>query len=77
VSNTGMNPLPDADKRLTDLEIKASFAEDLLDQLNLIIVHQQQDITTLRHEVALLKHQAQERGSDLPHHATVEMPPHY
>lgn len=37
--------LPDTiDKRLTDLEIKASFTEDLVDSLNQVIVRQQQDI---------------------------------
>ena len=32
-----------ADQRLTELEIKASFSEDLLDQLSLVIVRQQAD----------------------------------
>ena len=31
----------DIESRLTELEIKASFTEDLLDQLNLVIVRQQ------------------------------------
>ena len=44
----------DADKqeqRLTDLEIKASFTEDLLDQLNLVIVRQQQQLDALVAEI--------------------------
>ena len=39
------------DQRLTDLEIKVSFQEDLLDQLNTIIVRQQQHIDLLLREV--------------------------
>ena len=72
-----MEHLHDNDKRLTELEIKASFAEDLLDELNQVIVQQQEDIRLLVRDVALLKQQAQERGSDLPGSARNELPPHY
>jgi SlyX protein len=72
-----MDPLTDLDKRLTDLEIKASFAEDLLDSLNHIIVHQQQDIALLLREVARLVQQAQEPGTELPGATAHEPPPHY
>lgn len=40
--------------RLTDLEIKASFGEDLLDQLNHVIVRQQQQIDALIRELGWL-----------------------
>ena len=33
-----MDSLDEAARRLTELEIKASFTEDLLDQLNQVIV---------------------------------------
>ena len=39
-----MDTSHDADRRLNELEIKASFTEDLLDQLNLTIYRQQQQI---------------------------------
>ena len=39
------------DQRLTELEIKASYAEDLLDQLNQIIYRQQQQIDRLEREL--------------------------
>ena len=39
----------DIAQRLTELEIKASFTEDLLDQLNLVIVRQQDQIDALIH----------------------------
>jgi len=45
------------DTRLTELEIKASFTEDLLDQLNQVIVRQQQQIDGLIRELGHLKQQ--------------------
>jgi len=77
VSNTGMPHATDTDQRLTELEIKASYAEDLLDQLNLVLVRQQQDIAQLVREVAMLKQQAHERGADMPQRPGDELPPHY
>ena len=45
------NAQHDTDQRLTELEIKASYSDDLLEQLNLIIYRQQQQIDALVHEV--------------------------
>ena len=45
------------DRRLTELEIKASFQEDLLDQLNQVIVRQQRDIAQLVRDVDTLRQQ--------------------
>ncbi|MGI9134228.1 MAG: SlyX family protein [Rhodoferax sp.] len=67
----------DTEHRLTELEIKASYAEDLLEQLNLVIVRQQRDIDALAREVGQLRQQALTRGTDLPPHALDEVPPHY
>ncbi|NMU93948.1 SlyX family protein, partial [Achromobacter ruhlandii] len=50
----------DIERRLLDLEVKASFADDLLEQLNQIIVRQQQQIDRLQREVADLRQQAPE-----------------
>jgi SlyX protein len=70
-----MHPI---DQRLTELEIKASFSEDLLDQLNTVIVRQQQQIDLLLRDVRELRAQASQ-GS--PANATTqagdELPPHY
>ena len=65
------------EQRLTDLEIKASFNEDLLDQLNQVIVRQQQQIDTLEHELRHLRHQSAQAGSSSLSHARDELPPHY
>jgi SlyX protein len=65
------------DQRLTDLEIKASFAEDLLDQLNQVIVRQQQEIDLLMREVRQLRQQMPEGSSLALGRASEELPPHY
>jgi SlyX protein len=72
-----MEPLPDTDQRLTDLEIKASFTEDLLDQLNQIIVNQQQQIDGLVRKLNDLQQRVPEGGA-LPYRSLRdELPPHY
>jgi SlyX protein len=55
-----MDSLDEAARRLTELEIKASFTEDLLDQLNQVIVRQQQQIDTLVREIGHLRQQIPE-----------------
>ena len=65
------------DQRLTDLEIKASFTEDLLDQLNQIIVRQQEEIAMLIREVGQLRQQKPDGASAGFSRANEELPPHY
>lgn len=65
------------DKRLTELEIKASFSEDLLDQLNQVIVRQQQQIDLLLREVSELRQQLPEAGTRQPGRTADDLPPHY
>ena len=70
-----MNPL---DQRLTDLEIKASFTEVLLDQINDVVVRQQRQIDALLREVADLRQQAPEDpGANPVRSLRDELPPHY
>jgi len=64
-------------QRLRELEIKASFAEDLLDQLNLMVYQQQQQIDSLLREVARLRQQAPEPGAFGARNPRDELPPHY
>ncbi|MDP1998021.1 MAG: SlyX family protein [Rhodoferax sp.] len=69
---------PDAiDDRLTELEIKASFSEDLLDQLNLIIVRQQQQIDQLIRELGHLRQLSADNSLGGPRNLTEDLPPHY
>ena len=53
-------------ERIMELEIKASYTEDLLEQLNMTIYRQQQQIDALIGEVRELKRQAPADGSGGP-----------
>ena len=64
------------DQRLTDLEIKASYTEDLLDQLNMALYRQQQQIDRLTREITQLRQQMPEDGP-ASRNPRDEMPPHY
>ncbi len=75
VSNTPMDTTTRTEQRLTDLEIKASFAEDALEQLDKIIVRQQEQIELLTRELTHLRQQASEPGT--PRNLRDELPPHY
>lgn len=70
-------PKPDnTEQRLIDLEVKASFSEDLVDQLEQIILRQQQQIDSLIRQVAELRqHQAPSEG--LGRNLRDDLPPHY
>ena len=72
-----MNSPHAIEQRLTDLEIKASFNEDLLDQLNQIIVRQQQEIALLQRDVRELRQQAPDADGAALRTAADELPPHY
>ena len=65
------------DQRLTDLEIKASFSEDLLDQLNEIVVRQQQQIDALIREIGKLRQSSTDGGVGAPRNLRDELPPHF
>ncbi len=65
------------ERRLTDLEIKASFAEDLVDHLNRLVARQQDQIDWLLREVAGLRQQAPAAEGGAPGGARDELPPHY
>ena len=64
------------DARLTELEIKVSYTEDTLDQLDQTIIRQQAQIELLLRELTLLR---QQQGSDGggPRNPRDELPPHY
>lgn len=65
------------DQRLTELEIKASFSEDLLDQLNLVIVRQQAQIDLLTKEVQQLREQQPDGVAGGAARLMDDLPPHY
>lgn len=67
----------DMEQRLIDLEIKASFTEDSLDQLNQIIVRQQQQIDMLKRAIDHLRQSTAEQGVGGSRNLRDELPPHY
>lgn len=81
--NSGMTAEPDhltpaeIDQRLTELEIKASFSEDLIDHLNQAIVRQQQQIDLLLREVRHLRDQMPSDSAGTVRSLRDELPPHY
>lgn len=72
------------ESRLTDLEIKASFTEELLETLNQVVVRQQSEIAALMREVRELRERVPEQGDptqisalSAAARAQQELPPHY
>lgn len=63
--------------RLTNLEIKASFSEDLLDKLDQIIIRQQDQIDRLTQELLWLRQQTPTDAATGPRSLRDELPPHY
>lgn len=80
-SNTGMNTATTTEaleQRITELEIKASFSEDLLDHLNEIVAKQAQQIELLARELVELKAQrVTPDGGITVRSLREELPPHY
>ena len=72
-----MNSSDPTDHRLTDLEIKASFNEDLLEQLNQVVIRQQLQIDNLVRQIEALRQRIPEAGSGVFSRAGDDLPPHY
>lgn len=72
------SPTDSTQQRLTDLEIKVSFADDTLEQLNQVVIRQQQEIDWLLREVQQLRQQLPADGA-APRFAAAgdDLPPHY
>jgi len=65
------------ESRITDLEIKLSFSEDLLEELNRIVYRQQQQIEALQQEMRALRLQMQATAPGEQRSLRDELPPHY
>ncbi len=66
------------EQRLTELEIKASFTEDLIDKLDAVIIRQQQQIDAMVREIADLRQQAPvDGGSGGVRNLRDDLPPHF
>jgi SlyX protein len=68
----------DTEQRLIDLEIKLSFQEDLIEQLNQVVVRHQQEIEALTRELLALRHsQGHDNSAAGFRSLRDELPPHY
>ena len=66
------------ESRVMELEVKASYSDDLLEQLNMTIYRQQQVLDLLREEVRQLRKQVPEGGNaGSSTNLRDELPPHY
>ena len=66
------------ESRLAEIEIKLSFTEDLLEELNRTVFRQQQQIEQLQQELRALRQQLQtDDASAAPRDPGNEVPPHY
>lgn len=63
--------------RINNLEIKLSFTEDLIDQLNQTIYKQQQQIEFLYRELKSIKEQSSSGDGAGINSPKDEIPPHY
>jgi SlyX protein len=65
------------ESRLTELEAKMSFAEDLIDSLNQTVFRQQEKIDLLERQIRLLHQQILALQPDEERDLRDEIPPHY
>lgn len=63
--------------RITELEVRLSFADDLLESLNQTVFRQQQEIERLREELRALRQQVQAALPGEARNPRDEIPPHY
>ena len=65
------------ESRLTDLEIKISFTEDMVDELNRTVFRQQQQIDLLMLQIKALREQVRTAEQQEQRNLRDEIPPHY
>ena len=63
--------------RITELEIKISYAEDLIDELDRAAFRQQQQIDQLIEQIRALREQVQATAPAEQRNLRDELPPHY
>ena len=65
------------ESRLTEIEAKLSFAEDMIETLNTTVYRQQEQIDLLERQLRLLHQQIQALQPDEERDPRDEIPPHY
>ena len=74
---TDMIETDTTDQRLTNLEIKATYTEDLVEQLDKIIARQQQQIDLLLREVKELRQPLADNLPTTGRFLRDDLPPHF
>jgi uncharacterized coiled-coil protein SlyX len=69
--------MSDLDKRLEELEIRHAFQEERVTQLDEVVREQADKIVDLQRDLASLKSQVQEGGTEEASSLEDEVPPHY
>jgi SlyX protein len=81
MSNRPMQHPDISEQRLTDLEVKAAYTEDLLDKLDQVIIRQQNQIDQLIREVTQLREQLPDGQGEGHNRAQRnlrdDLPPHF
>ncbi|MHB1188070.1 SlyX family protein [Thiobacillus sp.] len=65
------------ESRLTELETKLAFAEDLLETLNQTVIRQQGQLDLMQQQLRLLHQRLQDALPDEARTPRDEIPPHY
>ena len=65
------------EQRVTELEIKASYAEDQIDQLDKVIVRQQEQIDQLIQAITGLRQSSTDGGLGAARNLRDDLPPHF
>jgi SlyX protein len=65
------------EERLTELEVKIAFQDDLLDALNLTVTRQQQQIDLLQQQLRVLYQQMRQNAPGNEDASAHEIPPHW
>jgi SlyX protein len=65
------------ESRITELEIKISYTEDLVEELNHLVFRQQEQIDLLFREIRVLREQAQNAQPQEQRSLRDDLPPHY
>ncbi len=72
-----MEPSHELTSRVTELEVKLAFAEDLLERLNQQVFEQQKQIAALAGQLAQVSRQMPDAGNAPWRSLLDERPPHY
>jgi SlyX protein len=76
-NNTCNSNSSSTNDRLVELEIKASYTEDLIDQLDKVIVRQQEQIDQLIEAITELRQSSTDGGLGAARNLRDDLPPHF